>query len=668
MGNNATNSPTANAWYFGKVITHNTNYVIQEVYQFTASTDAKAIPKYIRAKMNGTWGAWTNVTVAKAVPSNAVFTDTNTWRGVQDNLTSTATDQSLSANQGKVLKSLIDGKAASNHTHNYAGSSSAGGNANAAVKLATARSINGTNFDGTANITTANWGTARNIQIGNAVKSVNGSANVTWNWSEMQVPRAYSSSYSFGGNQNAITTAQFITMLTNLGAFSQPHWVSRGSWSYASNQYINDTKCGNIHLAGCVVEVFGSTSAYTIKVTTPTTSSSGVTNGDFIYVNNGSDYSPGWRRLYSTAYKPTASEIGAAASSHTHNYAGSSSAGGAATSATKLQTARTINGTNFDGTGDITTANWGTARNIQIGNTSKSVNGSGNVSWSLSEIGAAASNHTHGLVNLNSEAFSGGNDLNTYNSTKTWVARTLNSTTNKPADYFTVVNFGANSNSNFQLAHSYANNSILYVRGRHDTSGNYTPWAKIYTDKNKPTASEIGAAAASHTHNYAGSSSAGGAANTAVKLATARTIALGGILSGSASFDGSGNVTINAAANDITTITKSLNVTTSWADTGITGSNLGTGTYAVQMYVNDGTNTAQYQEYYSGIMSWYNGGTNSTDADEILLHKAGHASNGRHVYLRTIRTGNSGRLKLQISCTHAFSAASNITFKFKKLI
>ena len=209
---------------------------------------------------------------------------------------------------------------------------------------------------------------------------------------------------------------------------------------------------------------------------------------------------------------------------------------GNATTATTLQTARTINGTSFNGSGNITTANWGTARNIQIGNTSKSVNGSGNVSWSLSEIGAAASNHTHGLVNLNSEAFSGGNDLNTYNSTKTWVARTLNSTTNKPADYFTVVNFGANSNSNFQLAHSYANNSILYVRGRHDTSGNYTPWAKIYTDKNKPTASEIGAASASHTHNYAASSSAGGNANAAVKLATARSI-------NGTNFDGSANIT-----------------------------------------------------------------------------------------------------------------------------
>ena len=189
----------------------------------------------------------------------------------------------------------------------------------------------------------------------------------------------------------------------------------------------------------------------------------------------------------------TPAAIGAAASSHTHNYAGSSSAGGAANSATVLATARTINGTSFNGSANITTANWGTARTLTIGNTGKSVNGAGNVSWSLSEIGAAASSHTHGLVNLNSEVFAGGNDLNTYNSTKTWVARTLNTTTNRPSDYYTVANFGAGSNSNFQLAHSYGNSSILYVRGRHDTSGNYTPWAKVYTDKNKPTPAEIGA-------------------------------------------------------------------------------------------------------------------------------------------------------------------------------
>ena len=75
MASGAANAPST-GWYFGRVIAHNANYVYQEIYQFTASTDAKAIPKYIRAKMNGSWGGWTNVTVAKAVPSNAVFTDT----------------------------------------------------------------------------------------------------------------------------------------------------------------------------------------------------------------------------------------------------------------------------------------------------------------------------------------------------------------------------------------------------------------------------------------------------------------------------------------------------------------------------------------------------------------------------------------------------------------
>ena len=36
--------------------------------------------------------------------------DTNTWRGIQDNLTSDSTTDSLSANQGRVLKGLVDSK------------------------------------------------------------------------------------------------------------------------------------------------------------------------------------------------------------------------------------------------------------------------------------------------------------------------------------------------------------------------------------------------------------------------------------------------------------------------------------------------------------------------------------------------------------------------------
>lgn len=59
-----------------------------------------------------------------------------------------------------------------------------------------------------------------------------------------------------------------------------------------------------------------------------------------------------------------------------------------------------------------------------------------------------------------------------------------------------------------------------------------------------------GYAASSHTHNYAGSSSAGGAANSANKLAIARTISLTGDVTGSTSFDGSGNVSITATVAD----------------------------------------------------------------------------------------------------------------------
>lgn len=61
------------------------------------------------------------------------------------------------------------------------------------------------------------------------------------------------------------------------------------------------------------------------------------------------------------------------------------------------------------------------------------------------------------------------------------------------------------------------------------------------------TPANIGAAALEHTHLYAGSSSVSGAANSAVKLQTARSITLNGGLQGSASFDGSSNSVIDGS-------------------------------------------------------------------------------------------------------------------------
>lgn len=84
-----------------------------------------------------------------------------------------------------------------------------------------------------------------------------------------------------------------------------------------------------------------------------------------------------------------------------------STAGNIAT-ASKLQTARTINGTSFDGSANITTAKWGTSRNLTIGGATKAVDGSANVTWSLSEIGAASSAHTHNYLPLTGGTLTGG--------------------------------------------------------------------------------------------------------------------------------------------------------------------------------------------------------------------------------------------------------------------
>ena len=127
--NSVTNKPS-NVDHFGLIVIHRAtgSYYTQIVY-----TDSAA---YRRHCVNGTWSGWVQ----------DKLTDTDTWRGIQNVLTSDSTTDSLSAAQGKVLKGLIDGKAASGHTHNYAGSSSAGGAATSANKVNNALtiSLNGT--------------------------------------------------------------------------------------------------------------------------------------------------------------------------------------------------------------------------------------------------------------------------------------------------------------------------------------------------------------------------------------------------------------------------------------------------------------------------------------------------------------------------------------------
>ena len=100
------------------------------------------------------------------------------------------------------------------------------------------------------------------------------------------------------------------------------------------------------------------------------------------------------------------------------------------------------------------------------------------------------------------------------------------------------------------------------------------------------------------------------------------------------------------------------------------------GTYTVQMFVNDhAVGGTQYSETYSGIMSWgsatnTNSGSGDGTISEIVLHRSGHATNTGVTYLRTRETTslNGGKLKLEIMGNLSYTGASNVVFKFVRLI
>ena len=99
------------------------------------------------------------------------------------------------------------------------------------------------------------------------------------------------------------------------------------------------------------------------------------------------------------------------------------------------------------------------------------------------------------------------------------------------------------------------------------------------------------------------------------------------------------------------------------------------GTYTVQMFVSDyAVGGTQYSETYSGIMSW-GSATNTNDngggtISQIVLHRSGHAANQGMTYLRTRETTSSegNELRLEIMCNRTYTGASNVVFKFVRLI
>lgn len=180
------------------------------------------------------------------------------------------------------------------------------GNAATATKLQTARTINGTSFDGTANIVTAYWGTARTISLSGAVTgsaSVNGSQNVT-----------ITTTYQFGsidgryvgGNKTANhgSSGTAYTADTYSSTFVNKAFVAfaeRGSQAYANNGYVSTDTGVNIPLAGTAIFQWGASDTNKTQLYITPHNNSGVSNPAanemLFYTSNGSGYTSAWTRV-----------------------------------------------------------------------------------------------------------------------------------------------------------------------------------------------------------------------------------------------------------------------------------------------------------------------------------------------------------------------------------
>ena len=197
-------------------------------------------------------------------------------------------------------------------------------NVASATKLQTARTINGTLFDGTANITTAYWGTARTITLSGAVTgsaSVNGSQNVTitTTYQTGSIDGRY-----VGGNKTANhgSSGTAYTADSYSSTFARKEFVAfaeRGSWAYANNGYVTTDTGVNIPLAGTAVFQWGASDTNKTQLFITPHNNLGVSNPAanemLFYTSNGSGYTSAWTRVLThrnyTAYTVTKTGGGA---------------------------------------------------------------------------------------------------------------------------------------------------------------------------------------------------------------------------------------------------------------------------------------------------------------------------------------------------------------------
>lgn len=180
------------------------------------------------------------------------------------------------------------------------------GNAATATKLQTARTINGTSFDGSANITTAYWGATRTITLSGAVTgsaSVNGSQNVTitTTYQTGSIDGRYVGGKKIAGHGSQGTAYTADTYSSNFVNKAFVAYAERGSWDYANNGYITTDTGVNIPLAGTAIFQWGASDTNKTQLFITPMNNSGVSNPAvnemLFYTSNGSEHSSGWSRV-----------------------------------------------------------------------------------------------------------------------------------------------------------------------------------------------------------------------------------------------------------------------------------------------------------------------------------------------------------------------------------
>lgn len=291
--------------------------------------------KFGKHKVGDGTHKWSELSYAKAELTKGDVTgalgytppSSDTWRGIQDNLISSSTTESLSAAQGKILKELVDGKAPSSHTH-------------------TKSEVGLGNVDNTADAT-------KSVKYATSAGSASSAAALTSNAGSSTQPVYFSGgkpvacSYTLGKSVPADALFTDHTYGNMKGATSS----STGSAGLVPAPNIGEQ-----------LKFLRADGAWVIPTNTTysvgTSSYLGITK---LYTETGSATDGTM-----TQNAITSALNGKSPTSHTHNYAGSSSAGGAATSAIKLSTPRKIGNASFDGTADITLSQMGLNVPVEI--------------------------------------------------------------------------------------------------------------------------------------------------------------------------------------------------------------------------------------------------------------------------------------------------------------